>query len=364
MKPSRKRDAIAFENDDVRCVYDPRASGGWCLEVVTRAVYLATHSLETAISLAERLAAGLGTVQSTRLRRFDVAADFSGFPLSNEDALRIVTTRARTDSFLITDPKDIDEAEGELCRSNLREHRSASREVTGFTVAPGNPLSLRIYNKSVELSLPGREQKLAIEHENWRQNGWDGVSEVVRVEFQCRGTFLDEVELRNPHELEGKLDSVWQNVTRWARIIDPTSATRACRCALDPRWQAVAAVVFRHTSAPVKRRRVRGGATPEQGLGAVLSRMAATGQLSRIREVTPDGEVVRNEVEFADAFNLETGGAFVRDYLRTLYSAAAEETAAHFLRKHGTTATIVRLVARNNAAIARFSSSDESEGEP
>lgn len=214
MRPSRKRDAIAFENDDIRCVYDPRASGGWCLEVVTRAVYLATYSLEAAISLAERLAVGLGTVQGTRLRRFDVAADLSGFPLSNEDALRIVTTRARTDSFLVTDPKDIDEAEGELCRSNLREHRSASREVTGFTVAPGNPLSLRIYNKSVELSLPGREQKLAIEHENWRQNGWDGVSEVVRIEFQCRGTFLDEVELRNPHELEGKLDSVWQNVTR------------------------------------------------------------------------------------------------------------------------------------------------------
>jgi hypothetical protein len=364
MKRSRRRDAIAFENDDVRCVYDARASGGWCLEVVTRAVFLATHPLVEAILLAERIAAGFGTLHRTRLRRFDVAADFSGFPLSSEDADRIVTTRARTDSFLITDSKDIDEVEGNLCRSNLREHRSANREVTGFTVAPGNPLSLRIYNKTVELSLPGRDQKRTIEHESWRRNGWDGASEVVRVEYQCRGTFLDDVELRNPHNLENNLDGVWQNVTRWARIVDPTSASRTCRCALDPRWQAVTGIVFRHVSAPVKRKRVRGGATPEQGLGAVLSRLAATGQLPRIELVTPDGEVAPNESEFANAFNLETGGAFVREYFQNLYSSAADDTAANHLRQHGANSAVLRIVARNNAAIARFSSSEGSEGEP
>ena len=44
----------------------------------------------------------------------------------------------------------------------------------------------------------------------WREAGWDDSTGVTRVEFQHRGTFLDEVGLRDASTLASKLDEVWQ----------------------------------------------------------------------------------------------------------------------------------------------------------
>ncbi len=54
---------------------------------------------------------GFGRVTAERLRRFDLAGDYVGFAIEAADAERLVTTRAKVDSFVV-DAKDVDEALG------------------------------------------------------------------------------------------------------------------------------------------------------------------------------------------------------------------------------------------------------------
>jgi hypothetical protein len=97
---SRRQDFFSFQNDDVRGAVDLRASGGWTLEVVLRATFLATHPLDAALAVAERVALGFGQPHERRLRRFDLAADFMGWPLRRDDAERF-STKAGKSSFLV-----------------------------------------------------------------------------------------------------------------------------------------------------------------------------------------------------------------------------------------------------------------------
>ncbi|HXK20886.1 MAG TPA: hypothetical protein VNG33_23910, partial [Polyangiaceae bacterium] len=253
VKRSRSRDSFVLENADVRLVVDRRARGGWNVEVTVRAVYLATHSLADAIAMPRRLAASFGVVADARLRRFDLSGDFVGFELAPGDIERLQTTRSKAEQFAVQD-KDVAEVGTPLGRS-LREYRDSGLRVTGFAVSSGNPMMARIYDKTVELRLPGREAKRDIEEARWRANGWDGVQTVVRVEFQHRGAFLDEIRLRDPQRLEGAIDAVWQRDVRWLTLIDVGSATRRCRCALDPRWEVVTGTIFSHVASPIARSR-------------------------------------------------------------------------------------------------------------
>ena len=303
IRRSRKPNCVAFQNADIRCAFDERGPGGWNLEVVTRATFLATHTIAQSIELSERIAKLLGQPVKTRLRRIDLCADFTGFHLSRDDAERILT-RSKVEVFM-PDSKDYDEASGEFCKPPLREHRRPNLVVTGFTVSPGNPLMARIYDKTGELTLAGREEKLAIEHTNWRGNLWDGASQVTRVEFQLRGEVLDELKLRDLQNLEGTLDGIWQTGVRWLRIVEPKSATRLSRCQLDSRWRAVTEVQFKHIAAPIKRVRVRGGATAEHAMGAVRSRLAGALKLTKVEFFTNDGEVIANEKAIANSLNQE-----------------------------------------------------------
>jgi hypothetical protein len=274
---SRRQDFFSFENSDVRGAVDLRATGGWPLEVVVRATFLATHPLAEALAIADRVALGFGESRERRLRRFDLAADFIGWPLLRDDAERF-STRAGKSSFFV-DSKDLDEAEAVLVRPAIREFSRNGVGVTGLAFASGNDLSARLYAKSFELSLPGREAKRAIEHELWRANGWRG-EDVTRLEFQHRGTFLDEVKLRNPADLERQLDAIWAYDTQcFLRMKVPGTASRRERCAEDPRWLA-ARGVFRHDVSPIGRTRaLRGGASAMQVIGATLSHSARAGKL-------------------------------------------------------------------------------------
>jgi len=74
---------------------------------------------------------------------------------------------------------------GRFYSFNLTERTRALRSLMG-----------RIYDKSAELALPGREEKLSIERERWRLGGWNGSEAVTRVEFQHRGEYLAEIGLR------------------------------------------------------------------------------------------------------------------------------------------------------------------------
>jgi hypothetical protein len=359
MKRSRKVHVFPFENADVRAVFDEKASGGWNLEVVVRATFLAAHSLEESIALARYVADDFGTVEGSRLRRVDLCADFASFPLARNDVERMATTRAHADSFMAT-RKDVDEAGGELCQVGLREHRDQRLEVTGITVAAGNPVMARVYDKSAELLLPGREQKRAIEHAIWRNGGWDGSEQVTRVEFQHRGEFLDEIHLRDVDALVEQLDALWQRDVRWLRMVEPESATRRKRCKLDLRWLPVAEMIFRHPAEPIQRSRTpRGGAPPAQVLGAVLSRLGATGRLHRCElGITADGEVL-DETGFAEILTPSEAESWLGREVRCRMLAAGEDVVVALLCRYGPRDAVRVLATKINANVARFASIDD-----
>ncbi len=358
--PNRRNEFYAFENADVRGALDLLASGGWVLEVVLRATFLATHSLADALAVAELVAAGFGEVLQVRLRRFDLAADFMGWPLRRDDAERF-STRAGKASFIV-DSKDLDEVGTQLVKPAVQEFARNVVGVTGFAIGSGNDLSARIYAKSFELSLPGREAKREIEHALWRTRDWKG-QDVTRVEFQHRGAFLDEIKMRDPHALEPALDTICAYDTqRFLRMKVPDTASRVERCAEDPRWTATRAA-FRHDVSPIPRTRaIRGGAAAALVVGATLSYAAAAGELERVSVSQRPTSCDDINAALDDA--LENAGLRTRlidEMMRRTEPAnrrAVEEVVDRHLLKHGPNALAV-VGARINGLIARFSSVDD-----
>lgn len=360
MKRSRRRDAVSFENADVRGVFDERAAGNWKLELTVRATYLATHRLEESIALVKRIASGFGIVTAIRLRRFDLAVDSIGFPLAHDDIRRFVTQRAKVSAFA-PEAKDLDIPDRAGFKPAVIAHHGSRLQVTGFSIAQGNPLMARIYDKTEELAVQGNEEKRSIESTIWRANGWDGIAGVTRIEFQHRGVYLDEIDLRNVDDLADKLDAVWQSDVHWLRLVVPTAATRLRRCELDPRWQAVSNVIFRHTAAPIPRRRVRGGATPEHVIGATRSRLAASGQLKAIKlGTTEDGELL-DEHSFAYRMSDDEARAWLREYSLSLFGRAGRDAWRALANGSEPQKAVERFIVKNNSTVARFSSSDDTQ---
>lgn len=357
---TRRQHFFAFQNADVRGAVDLQASGGWTLEVVVRATFLATRPLADALALAERVALGFGDFRERRLRRFDLAADFTGWPIRRDDAERF-STRAGKASFIV-DTKDLDEAGTQLVKTRIREFTRNGVGVTGLTFASGNDLSARLYAKSHELSLAGREAKRLIEHELWRANGWRG-EDVTRLEFQHRGTFLDEVKLRDPANLEQHLDAVWALDTQtFLRMKVPGTASRLERCKEDPRWTA-ARCAFRHDVSPVTRTRaLRGGARAAQVIGATLCHSAAAGKLKPLphakrRAQAGDVGDWLDDAREAHALRDQVFEAVLSRTAPANEHAAAEYT-DRLLLQHGADALTV-FAERVNGLNARFWSVDD-----
>ncbi len=359
VKRRRSLCGVPFENADLRGIFDEGAAGSFVLELTMRATCLATRPLERSLNLLFHVVNAFGVVHEARLRRFDLAADYAGFELCPADADRVQTTRARLDSFRIDD-KDID---GLATPDALREHRSASHRVTGITIAAGNPSMARVYAKDLELQQARREQKRAIEHAIWSANGWDGNAPVTRVEFQGRGAFLDEINLRDPRALPEKLDPVFQRGVRWVRFIDLNSSTRRTRCVLDPRWQVVTDTVFSHAAAPIERSRAfRGGARPSHVSGSVQSALASNGLLRPPQLVTEDGRTFEDPTEFAAHLDHDAAVEWVHKTYRDIFRGASDLCADDAVARFGPHDAVIAVATKNEAARARFWSHDDLKG--
>jgi hypothetical protein len=350
VRHSRRQNFCAFRNRDVRGTFDYEARGKWKLELIVQAEYLATHPLETVLELVKSIASDFGVVGELRLRRFDLCADFVDFEFFHDDgAVRILTQRARAGIFR-TEPKDVDDWVDD--ETSVRDFLSGARITSGYSIAPGNNLSARIYDKTAELEQPGRSAKQAIEHARWRERGWREGQRVVRVEFQHRGRWLDRVRLRDIDSLPQRLDDIWQYDVQWLRMVDPTSATRRTRCVNDARWQVVATVVFSRNAEPAKPIDVPGeGADPALVRGATLSMLAARGRLPE-PGTTEDGEVL-SEGDFVDSITAAEQEDWVRRHYRTLAVEAAEVIAIAELGR-GARVAVIRALTHSRAAIARF----------
>lgn len=287
----RKRGQLwVGRNADLALRIDPSASMGWCLAAEARAVLLATAGPEVALARMRELLAGASggswlegapprqIHDGERLRRLDLAADAEGVTFSDTDRNHWVGRFRKAVRYHRGRPE---------ARAYGRR-RDGAWQPTGMAVGFGSPLSIRLYDKTEELSaLHAETEKQATEEAGWRARGWQG-GQVWRLEAQLRGDVLDELQLRDPDKALAKVDAVWRYLVgapgereAWLRLVDPTRTTRTRRAPVDVRWMTFQSAVFRaRANAPcVRIRKPRGGAEPMTALGTVLSTLGARGLL-------------------------------------------------------------------------------------
>ena len=291
-------------------------SCGVSVKLAARAIFLAVTPLKSVIAEAKRIVHALGQVQDLQVTRIDLAADYEHFPLYCDDARNFVrhgrtkvtqwepTIRCDADCQPVSllppkKPRGKKQVtETELALDGAVFYLGPDRVCSGWVVAPGNELMLRIYNKNLELEVKLDDEKKRIESARWTEHGWTG-GVVSRVELQLRGSALTEFGLRDLDALTGfvtpelkpgeteadrrpdfaRLDSVWQSaVVRWFSLRVPAGLDakgkliRRSRWALDPRWEVVRNTVFVHaTHETIKRTRKAKGMTIRQALGGLVS---------------------------------------------------------------------------------------------
>jgi len=302
-KLTRKAHAawVLMRNADMIAKFDVNERDGWALEIDFSAMFLATHTLAEAIAVGDRLAQAVGPVLESRLRRADLAVDVAGWEIRPHDVEKFLLRRSEAAKYTEVEPGEDEAQRGQQAPARVYSNK---RGITGITIGKGDSM-LRVYDKRTELLRKVSEHKRDQEEAGWRANGWDGSSCITRVEFQIRGEAMKSFigADKSPALFVERLDAIWQNLVRkWTRMVVLNQRTRKRRCALDPRWELLQAVVFEHTAQPAKRTRMRGGADPVDTFSRMLSGLAGQGELPVLQAKAndTDGEL---EAVVADVYD-------------------------------------------------------------
>lgn len=312
MSTGRSEGRVTLERGPVRGVFDSSGPDGWTLELVARSTYLAANPLHQVIDDLGNMAAELGESEAIRLRRFDMAADFSGWKLYQHDPQRLVKTRCRTAKVVSFDSlrqaqqekEEQEKAERKSRGKRDEEKRGAMRDadrtyrksishITGHVVAPGNAVMLRIYDKVAELAAIQDREKTKAEQGIWSEAGWESGDPVTRVEFQLRGMVLDELKLRDPARLCNALQPTWNALVGVGDAVKASDKRSGwIRLAgkkrpIDPRWKALRLLDWTGPATVAERVRCRNAVPLRAALGNVLSYLAGIGELPDLPDVDP-----------------------------------------------------------------------------
>lgn len=287
---------------------------GWTIELIWYAQYLAQNSLAKVIDHGWEIASRFGDVLEDRIRRIDLCADVSAFPIGTDD-YRNFSRKSHVKVYPYTEKLDGDDGFRDSGKLEVREvdlpalcDMIAEGKIAGIRVGSGDVVGV-VYDKRKELQDSGALDRVAVEEERWKCGGWNGEDPVTRIEIRIRGDALVEVGARKPmcsdpesgeqipiHEYLPRLWSTF--ATKWLRLTEP-GVTRMgkplpmARRKTDPRWAVLGRIDWFHDCAlcvdetctclehqrPIRRIRVRGGASAPQALGALVSVVGAAGKL-------------------------------------------------------------------------------------
>lgn len=160
---------------------------------------LAQYGVNNAVSDLNDIVHKLGIVTaSPAVSRLDLCVDFvTDYPLAD-----IV------DADWVTKAKDMD-------------RYTVQRTFSGWVIGVGGNLSARIYNKTLEMTKKPRPYLEKIH----RECGWDGYSDVWRLEFQFRRQALRELGIISFNSLKESLAGLWQYASiDWLRLTLPNQS--------------------------------------------------------------------------------------------------------------------------------------------
>jgi hypothetical protein len=133
----------------------------------------------------------------------------------------------------------------------LTRHTDKGR-LTGWSFAPGSSLSGRLYDKTAEIRKKKHKTYL---FDLWKQNGWDGVMPVWRMEFQFDREILAAFRLNSFEQFRDNVGNLWQTVTAtWLRLAIPSETdTNRSRWPVHPTWDKLNEILWRVDDAPLTR---------------------------------------------------------------------------------------------------------------
>jgi hypothetical protein len=160
---------------------------------------LTEYGVDSSVSDLNDIVHKLGIVTtSPAVRRLDLCVDFvTDYPLAD-----IV------DDDWVTRAKDMD-------------RYTVQRTFSGWVIGVGGNLSARLYNKTLEMT---KEPRPYLEQIH-RECGWNGYSDVWRLEFQFRREALRELGIISFNSLNESLAGLWQYAsTDWLRLTLPNQS--------------------------------------------------------------------------------------------------------------------------------------------
>ncbi len=139
-----------------------------------------------------------------------------------------------------------------VTRSRSINAYSVDNQFSGWSIGLGGVISARLYDKTLEIQKSGKTYL----YDLWRKAGWDGVSQVWRLEFQLKRDVLVELSLVNLDTVLSQLNGLWSYATtEWLHLALPqgNDKTRS-RWPVHPLWECLASVDWESSGGPLSER--------------------------------------------------------------------------------------------------------------
>lgn len=251
--------------------------------------YLTHAGIEKAEEGLRHIVNTLGVVnEPANISRVDLYADFCADCAMNAfEPLRDWVTRVETMSL----------------------HYSYGR-FSGWSFGSGGDIVARLYDKTLEVEKKSHKFYL---HELWKAAGWDGESQVWRMEFEAKRNALVSLQLPKLSHLLPNQAALWRYLTEnWLRLAVPTeSDSNRARWNNHPLWDFIASA-FNTKTEQAKLQRFNPARLPEDerlfvhGLGGITSFMASRG----IEDI---GEGIGEYFHQAKAYHVTRSGIIKHD---------------------------------------------------
>ncbi len=197
-----------------------------------------------------------GAILKSKISRIDLACDFLGMPI---------------------DDTNIADSSRHITRAKENKLYRTRDTLETFHLSPGNPLSMRVYDKIVELRKKKNKAKQEYFAELWGVDEFDAQPN-TRVEFQLRSDVLKEFKIITIADLEGCVQSLWDYCTqKWFRQADKPvdrENKNQSKARLSEFWQLVQSVKWTENTKNV----IRKALTPHLNLEPLVKLAAGVGR--------------------------------------------------------------------------------------
>ncbi|WP_254258542.1 replication initiation factor [Methylovorus sp. MM2] len=121
-----------------------------------------------------------------------------------------------------------------VTRASAIDNYSRDQKFTGWAIGAGGNMIARLYNKTEEIKKSGKTYLFEL----WKAQGWDGESDVWRLEFEFKREILSQFRLSTLDSVLKNLNGLWSYATtEWLKLTEPNpdDKTRS-RWPIHPLW--------------------------------------------------------------------------------------------------------------------------------